>query len=185
MAGGAGAEGRRRAAASVRGARGEHVMEPRIQYAKTSDGVSIAYWTMGKGDPLVQMPRLPYSHIQMECQIPDFRGWEERVAAKRMIVRYDPRGTGLSDRDATDSSLDAQVMDLGAGVDRHRLGKFALFGIATSGPAAISYATRQPERLCHLLLSCAYARASDFFDSPRVQGMLALMNKDWELLTES
>ena len=160
-------------------------MEPRIQYAKTKDGVSIAYWTMGKGDPLVQMPRLPYSHIQMEWQIPDFRGWYERVAAKRMIVRYDPRGTGLSDRDATDSSLDAQVMDLGAVVDRHGLDKFALFGIATSGPAAISYATRQPERLSHLLLWCAYARASDFFDSPRVQGMLALMNKDWELLTES
>ena len=159
--------------------------EPQVQYAKTSDGVSIAYWTMGKGDPLVQMPRLPYSHIQMEWQIPDFRGWYERVAAKRMIVRYDPRGTGLSDRDATDSSLDAQVMDLGAVVDRHGLDKFALFGIATSGPAAISYATRQPERLSHLLLWCAYARASDFFDSPRVQGMLALMNKDWELLTES
>ncbi|OGO52399.1 MAG: hypothetical protein A2148_05735, partial [Chloroflexi bacterium RBG_16_68_14] len=127
----------------------------------------------------------PYSHIQMEWQIPDFRGWYERVAAKRMIVRYDPRGTGLSDRDATVCSLDAQVMDLEAVVDRHGLDKFALFGIATSGPAAISYATRQPERLSHLLLWCAYARASDFFDSPRVQGMLALMNKDWELLTES
>ena len=24
-------------------------MEPRIQYAKSGDGVSIAYWTMGKG----------------------------------------------------------------------------------------------------------------------------------------
>src|SRR3989304_6693683 len=160
-------------------------MEPRIQYAKTKDGVSIAYWTMGKGEPPVQMPRPPYSHSQLEWQIPDFRGWYERVAAKRMIVRYDPRRTGLSDRDATDSSLDAQVMDLGAVVDRHGLDKFALFGIATSGAAAISYATRQPERLSHLLLWCAYARASDFFDSPRVQGMLALMNKDWELLTES
>ena len=28
-------------------------MEPRIQYAKTKDGVSIAYWTMGEGQPLV------------------------------------------------------------------------------------------------------------------------------------
>ncbi len=24
-------------------------MEPRIQYAKTEDGVSIAYWTLGEG----------------------------------------------------------------------------------------------------------------------------------------
>jgi hypothetical protein len=26
-------------------------MEPRIQYAKTKDGVSIAYWTLGDGTP--------------------------------------------------------------------------------------------------------------------------------------
>jgi len=28
-------------------------MEPRIQYARTADGVSIAFWTMGRGEPLV------------------------------------------------------------------------------------------------------------------------------------
>ncbi len=28
-------------------------MEPRIQYAKTSDGVDIAFWTMGEGPTLV------------------------------------------------------------------------------------------------------------------------------------
>jgi len=26
-------------------------MEPRIQYAKTADGVSIAFWTLGEGMP--------------------------------------------------------------------------------------------------------------------------------------
>jgi hypothetical protein len=31
-------------------------MEPRIQYAQTEDGVSIAYWTLGEGMPFVQMP---------------------------------------------------------------------------------------------------------------------------------
>ncbi len=36
-------------------------MEPRIQYARTSDGVNIAYWTLGKGDPLVFM--LPLSGV--------------------------------------------------------------------------------------------------------------------------
>ena len=30
-------------------------MEPRIQYAKTKDGVSIAYWTLGEGKPLVRV----------------------------------------------------------------------------------------------------------------------------------
>ncbi len=41
-------------------------MEPRIQYAKTEDGVSIAFCTLGEGMPLVHMPNLPFSHIQME-----------------------------------------------------------------------------------------------------------------------
>ena len=41
-------------------------MEPRIQYAKTSDGVSIAYAAMGDGPPLVYMPNLPVTNIELE-----------------------------------------------------------------------------------------------------------------------
>ncbi len=33
-------------------------MEPRIQYAKTKDGVSIAYWATGEGKPLVESRRV-------------------------------------------------------------------------------------------------------------------------------
>ena len=35
--------------------------EPRIQYAKTSDGVSIAYYVAGKGVPVVSS--FPVSHV--------------------------------------------------------------------------------------------------------------------------
>jgi hypothetical protein len=36
------------------------IMEPRMQYAKTSDGVNIAYWTMGQGgEPLLILSPLP------------------------------------------------------------------------------------------------------------------------------
>jgi hypothetical protein len=40
-------------------------MEPRIQYAKTADGVNIAFWTLGEGMPLVHMPNPPWRHIQL------------------------------------------------------------------------------------------------------------------------
>ena len=73
--------------------------EPRIQYAKTSDGVSIAFWTIGEGMPGVTMPAGPLSHIQLEWQWPEWRHFYERVTAKRMLVRYDGRGTGLSERE--------------------------------------------------------------------------------------
>jgi hypothetical protein len=38
-------------------------MEPRIQYAQTKDGVSIAFWTTVEGMPMVYMPAIPFSHI--------------------------------------------------------------------------------------------------------------------------
>ena len=41
-------------------------MEPRIQYAKTEDCVSFAYWTLGEGEPLVLMPLIPLSRIDAE-----------------------------------------------------------------------------------------------------------------------
>jgi len=90
-------------------------MEPRIQYAKTKDGVSIAFWTLGEGRPYVQMPTLPWSHIQLEWQDPGCRRWYERMAEKARVIRYDRRGTGLSDRDVTDFSLDSLARPRGGG----------------------------------------------------------------------
>ena len=45
-------------------------MEPSIQYAKTSDGVSIAYWTFSQGEPLAHMPLPMFTHAQLEWQTP-------------------------------------------------------------------------------------------------------------------
>ncbi len=160
-------------------------MEPRIQYAKTKDGVSIAFWTLGEGTPLVHVPRHPISHIELEWQFPEIRRWYERLTEKRMLVRYDGRGSGLSDRDATDYSLDALVLDLEAVVDRLGLEAFALLGYMGAGPVAIAYAARHPERVSHLLLWCTHARTSDILQSPQAQGLLALMDKDWGLFTET
>jgi class 3 adenylate cyclase len=160
-------------------------MEPRIQYAQTADGVSIAFWTMGEGMPLVHMPP-PFTHIQMEWQFPEMRRWYERLAEKRQLVRYDTRGLGLSQRDdLSEPSLDSLVLDLGAVVDRLGLETFALLGYEHSGPVAIVYAVRHPERVSHLLLWCAYARASDWIRSSRIQATRALIEKDWEIYTET
>jgi class 3 adenylate cyclase len=159
-------------------------MEPRIQYAQTADGVSIAFWTMGEGMPFVHMPFL-FSHTQLEWQIPELRRWYEQLAEKRKLVRYDGRGSGLSDRDVADHSLDARVMDLEAVADRLGLERFALFGMTIGGPVAIAYAAPRPERVSHLVLWGSYARASDWLRSPVVQAVRALMDKDWETYTET
>jgi pimeloyl-ACP methyl ester carboxylesterase len=160
-------------------------MEPRIQYAKTKDGVSIAFYTLGEGMPLVCMPRMPWSHIQLEWQVPRMRRFIEQLAEEGMLIRYDCRGTGLSDRDALEFSLDSQVLDLEAVVDRLKLVRFALFAPVYSGPVAISYAERHPERASHILLWCSAVRGADFTAPSQLRALSRLADADWELFTES
>ncbi len=160
-------------------------MEPRIQYAKTSDGVSIAFWTMGEGMSLVHMPWGGISNAQAEWELSDFRSWYECLAAKWTLVRYDPRGAGLSERDMTDLSLESYLLDIDAVADRLSLNRFALFAPLHSGPAAITYAATRPERVSHLVLWCSWARAADFYASPEAEALVALRDKDWDTYSQA
>ena len=160
-------------------------MEPRIQYAKTADGVSIAFYAMGEGPPLVASIGPPFGHRQLEWQIPEWRRWNEQLAERRMLIGYDSRGCGLSDRDATDFSLDAQILDLEAVVDRLGLQQLALYASIHAGPMAIAYAARHPERISHLILWCTYARGSDYLQSPQIGAIRGLLKQDWQLYTET
>jgi class 3 adenylate cyclase len=159
-------------------------MEPRIQYAQTTDGVSIAYWTLGEGAPLLYMPRIPFSHIQLEWQILGYSRWYERLAENRRVVRYDGRGSGLSDRDVTDFSLEAHVRDLEAVSEHLGIERFALFARLNDGPVALTYAARYPNRISQLILWCSLARGSDLWRSPRAQAFRAIRETDWDLYTE-
>jgi pimeloyl-ACP methyl ester carboxylesterase/DNA-binding CsgD family transcriptional regulator len=158
-------------------------MEPRIRYATTPDEVSIAFWTLGEGPPLVYMAGGPWGHVEL-WDIPECRRWYERLAQKRMLVRYDVRGTGWSERDVSDHSLDALVADVEAVVDRLGLDRFDMFGAFDAGPVAIAYAARHPGRVSRLILWCSWARTSDI-RSPRIRAWLGLLDQDWELMTDT
>ncbi len=160
-------------------------MEPRIQYAQAADGAGIAFWALGEGLPLVSLPTSPFTHLQLEWQRPDMRRWLERLADKRKIVRYDFRGSGLSERDVTDYSLDAHVKDLEAVIDRLALEQCALLGFYLSGPIAIAYAARHPERVSHLILWGSFARGSDLPGSAELQAARTFIGLNWETYTET
>ena len=159
-------------------------MEPQIQYAKTKDGASIAFWSTGSGPALIHLPWLPWSHAQLEWRNAEVRSWLQGLADFSRTVRYDPRGTGLSDRAAGAFDIESQIRDLEAVVTRLRLSRFALLGVYHSGPAAITFAARHPEAVSALVLWCTYARGRDYYASQRVQSILALLD-DWELYTET
>ena len=160
-------------------------MEPRIEYATTTDGLSIAYWTLGEGTPLVQMPAFPLTHVHLEWQIPEYRRWFESLAGRMQLVRYDARGAGLSTREVTDFSLDAQILDLEAVANQLALDRFALFASGDVGMTAIAYAAAHPARVTHLILWCAWARRSDVSGTPQTETLRTLLDKDWEIYTET
>ena len=161
-------------------------MEPRIQYVQTADGVSVAYWTLGEGAPLVMTSPLQWSHIALEWEIPNLRGWYERLAQGRMLVRYDIRGHGMSERNVEDFSLDALVSDVEAVIGRLDLERVDLVGLGGPGHILIAFAARYPQSVSRLVLWGVQVHHRDDLGRPgRLAALLSLAERDWDLAVES
>lgn len=132
-------------------------LRQKIRFCTSSDGVRLAFASVGEGAPLVKAPNW-MSHLEYEWQSPIWRHWIEGLSRHRTYIRYDARGCGLSDRDPPEISFEASVRDLEAVVDAMKLDRFALLGISQGGGTAIAYAVRYPERVSHLVLYGAQAR---------------------------
>lgn len=161
-------------------------MNPKVRYTKASDGAHIAFWEAGKGPPLVYLPATPFSHVQLEWDMPECRRWYERlIATGHTLVRYDARGTGLSDRDVSDFSLEAYTRDLQAVVDALGLGQFAMFAIGDMGMAAIAWTAANPDRVSHLILWSTWANRVSVSGTPQTKALRALAEQDWTTYTET
>ncbi len=120
---------------------------PVIQYAESSDRLTLAYSVVGSG-PLLVMCDGPFQPLR--------GGWESTAASKLIqrfrVVRLDHRGTGVSDREAIPTRLDEQVVDLEAVVAAVTDQPVALLGYSHGGHAALTFAARHPERVTHLIV---------------------------------
>jgi pimeloyl-ACP methyl ester carboxylesterase len=128
-----------------------------IRFCNGRDGVSIAYAVSGRGPPLLKTANW-LSHLEFDWQTSFWRPWLDELSSHRQLVRYDQRGCGLSDRNATDHSMEAWVSDVEAVADAADLDRFALLGMSQGGAVAVAYASRHPERVSHLVLYGAYVR---------------------------
>jgi class 3 adenylate cyclase len=160
-------------------------MEPRIQYVKTSDGVSIAYWTMGDGPALLLMPPAPVGHIAGELALPELGIWYERLARTYKLIRYDPRGSGASDRDPVTESQEAYTLDVLAVLDSLDVSRVALCAVMAWVPVAISCTARRQENVSHLILWDGFARAADYQPPGRLLATRALIERDWRAYTDA
>jgi pimeloyl-ACP methyl ester carboxylesterase len=136
---------------------GPTIRDQDIRFCTAPDGVNIAYAAVGDGIPLIKTSNW-LSHLEYDWQSPMWRHWWNGLGKRSRLIRYDARGTGLSDRQVDDISLDAWVGDLEVVVDASGVERFALLGVSQGGAIAIEYAVRHPERVSHLILYGAYSR---------------------------
>jgi pimeloyl-ACP methyl ester carboxylesterase len=153
-----------------------------VKFCRTSDGVRIAYASVGEGPPLVWAAHW-LSHLSFSWESPIWRHWTEEFAKDHAFVHYDERGSGLSDWTNAEFSLDACVRDLEAVVDALGLERFALIGSSKGGPTSIAYAARHPERVSQLVLYGTFAQGwrTQGNDSgiERREAMITLVRQGW------
>ena len=158
-------------------------MEQQIRYCKTSDGVDIAYTTHGEGPPLVISPNILVPHLQMELDYPRNRAFYERLSRRLQVVRYDRRGTGMSQRDVIDFSAEAGERDLLAVVDRLELERFALYTHVVAGDAPLAFAARHPDRVTSLVWWVGLGNVLTPDTQRQIDAMRPLMESEWDLYT--
>jgi DNA-binding CsgD family transcriptional regulator/pimeloyl-ACP methyl ester carboxylesterase len=161
---------------------------PAVRYARTDDGLDIAYWILGHGPTLLHSPNVQLGHLQAEWSVEAMRRWNQDLARTFTVVRYDHRGGGLSSRAGTarsDQSIDALVRDIDTVAEAVTHQPFVLLGWLAGALPAMAYAARNPERVSHLILWNGFARDATHGQAPRLRSLFEMAAVDWELFTES
>ena len=107
-----------------------------VRYVRSFDGAQIAYAVSGSGPPVVLMPSW-LTHLEYQGRSVAWQPWIEALSSRHTLIRYDPRGCGLSDRDVSNLSFDAWVQDFAALADRLELDRFPLVGTCQGGAVAM------------------------------------------------
>ena len=158
-------------------------LEQQVRYCKTSDGVDIAYTTYGEGPPIVLAPNILVGHLQLELNSPQSRAFYERLSRRLQVIRYDPRGTGMSQRDVCDFSIEAGERDLLAVVDRLGLERFAVYNHVVAGEAPLAFVARHQDRVTSLVWWCNVGNDFAVGNRHQIGAMAPLMKPEWELYT--
>lgn len=157
-------------------------IEPEVRYARTADGVSIAYWTLGGGRPVFMTSPLTFSHCGLETRIPKLAAMYENIARNAMLVRWDVRNYGMSQRGVERHGLEDWASDILAVADALDADRFDFIGIN----AYPTIAALQPERVRRLaLVGPTTLRLADLLDDPDQAAVRSLASTNWDVFTET
>jgi class 3 adenylate cyclase len=136
------------------------VETPEVRYARNGD-VNIAYQVVGHGPlDLVLVPGF-ISHLEYDWEESRHARFLERLAAFSRLIRFDKRGTGLSDRPGDMPDLETRMDDVRAVMDAVGSERAALLGYSEGGPMCVLFAATYPERTRALVLYGTYAKRRD------------------------
>jgi pimeloyl-ACP methyl ester carboxylesterase len=140
-------------------------MTPQTKYAQSGD-ISIAYQVSGNGPfDLVFVPGF-VSHVELLRTDPHYGPFIERLASFSRLIRFDKRGTGLSDRTVPIPTLEQRMDDVRAVMDAVGSRRAAVFGISEGGPLSLLFAATYPDRTIALVLYGSFARSAWAPDYP-------------------
>ncbi|HEY0999824.1 MAG TPA: alpha/beta hydrolase [Streptosporangiaceae bacterium] len=125
-------------------------MEPETRYAKSGD-LGIAYQVTGIGPDLVMIPGMT-SHLEIQWRDPGYRRFVRSLSSFCRLVRFDKRGTGLSDPVAEPPTLEQRVEDLIAVISSAKCQRPFVLGFSDGGPIAITLAASRPRSVRGLIL---------------------------------
>ena len=153
-----------------------------VHFCTAPDGTRIAYACVGEGTPLVKTANW-LNHLEYEWESPIWRHWLRALSRGRMLLRYDERGNGLSDREPRNLCFDALVQDLESVVDAAGLEQFDLLGVSQGCAVSVAYAVRHPDRVRRLVLYGGYATGwhmrGDPLEIERREAMITLIRSGW------
>ncbi len=130
------------------------------RYAK-SGGINIAYQIVGDGPPdLLLVPGF-VSHLEVDWDDPGHSHFLRRLAGFSRLIRFDKRGTGLSDRPGGLPDLETRMADVRVVMDAAESERAVLFGYSEGGPMSVLFAATYPDMISALVLYGAYAKRQD------------------------
>jgi pimeloyl-ACP methyl ester carboxylesterase len=130
------------------------------RYAVTVDGVHVAYQVHGEGPPDLVWVQGFTDNVEIGFDLNPY--WQQMLAgmaARWRVVRFDKRGTGLSDRRQT-PDLEKRADDLRAVLDAVGSRSAVLCGESEGGALAAFFAATYPDRVAALVLVNGFARAA-------------------------
>ena len=139
---------------------------PEIRYARTNDGLDIAYAVGGSGPTDVVLIHGFTTHLDLIWDSTWHATWDRLLSEHFRVITFDKRGTGLSERSLGYGSIEERTSDVVAVMDAAGSDRASLVGISEGAPISLVMAATQRERVERVVIYGGFACVAQRPDFP-------------------